>query len=160
MRELLKLSNKCEGHFFNSSLNRASQTFLSENIQFSKRNEVKVFLKPKIFLSKRAGTALVIALTSLMNFVLPMSQIISTPLERPSLSKESSICEPLPSHNVSVDLEASPVTYHLVEQGTKRCRVILVDNLGFSYNINSRLLYLAHWQCTAAQKAAIIASPQ
>ena len=113
-----------------------------------KRNEVNVFLKPNLFLSKRAGKASLITLTSLLNFVLLMSQIIKTHLETPSLLKESSVCEPLPSHDVSVDLQASPVTYHLVKQVTKRCRIILVVNLGFSYNINSLLPYLAYWQCT------------
>ena len=33
MKQFLKLSSKCEDHFFNSSLNRTSQTFLSIIIQ-------------------------------------------------------------------------------------------------------------------------------
>ena len=31
----------------------------------------------------------------------------------------------------------------------KRGRVMLVDKLGFSYNINSRRPYVKYWQCTA-----------
>ena len=43
-----------------------------------------------------------------------------------------------------VCLEASPVTYHLVEQRMKRGRVMLVDKVGFSYNINSRRPYVTY----------------
>ena len=52
---------------------------------------------------------------------------------------ESSIAEPLPSCDVIADHQAS-VTYHLVEQGAKRGRAMLVDSLGFTYNISERML--------------------
>ena len=51
---------------------------------------------------------------------------------------ESSIAEPLPSRDVIADHWAS-VTYHLVEERTKRGRAMLLDSLGFTYNINTKL---------------------
>ena len=59
---------------------------------------------------------------------------------------ESSIAEPLPSRDVIADHRAS-VTYHLVEEGTKRGRAMLVDILGFTYNINAKRSYATYWQC-------------
>ena len=52
---------------------------------------------------------------------------------------KSSIAEPLPSRDVIADHWVS-VTRHLVEQGTKRGRAMLVDSLGFTYNISERML--------------------
>ena len=60
----------------------------------------------------------------------------------------SSINEPLVNHDVSADLGASPVNYRLVEQRTKRGRAMLLDSLGFTYNINSKRPYATYWQCT------------
>ena len=64
---------------------------------------------------------------------------------------ESSIAEPLPSRDVIADHRAS-VTYHLVEEGTKRGRAMLVDSLGFTYNINAKRSYATYWQCTVRPK--------
>ena len=64
---------------------------------------------------------------------------------------ESSIAEPLPSRDVIADLGA-PVTYHLVEEGTKRGRAMLVDSLGFTYNVSAKRSYATYWQCTVRPK--------
>ena len=64
---------------------------------------------------------------------------------------ESSIAEPLPSRDVIADHRAS-VTYHLVEEGTKRGRAMLVDSLGFTYNVNAKRSYATYWQCTVRPK--------
>ena len=75
-------------------------------------------------------------------------------VERPSLLAESSIAEPLPDHDaVSADLGASLVTYKLVEEGAKRRRTMLVDSLGFTYNINAKRPYATYWQCTVRPKS-------
>ena len=63
---------------------------------------------------------------------------------------ESSIAEPLPSRDVIADLGA-PVTYHLVEEGTKHGRAMLVDSLRFTYNVNAKRSY-TYWQCTVRAK--------
>ncbi|XP_068750508.1 uncharacterized protein [Montipora capricornis] len=68
----------------------------------------------------------------------------------PLLAK-SSISEPSLSNDVSAHPEASPVTFHLVEQRTKR-RKTLVDSLGFTYNVNSKRSYATYWQCTVRPK--------
>ena len=64
---------------------------------------------------------------------------------------ESSIAEPLPSRDVIAHHRAS-VTYHLVEEGTKRGRAMLVDSLGFTYNVNAERSYATYWQCTVRPK--------
>ena len=64
---------------------------------------------------------------------------------------ESSIAKPLPSCDVIADHQAS-VTYHLVEEGTKCGRAMLVDSLGFTYNINAKRSYATYWQCTVCPK--------
>ena len=64
---------------------------------------------------------------------------------------ESSIAEPLPSRDVIAHHRAS-VTYHLVEEGTKRGRAMLVDSLGFTYNVNAKRSYATYWQCTVRPK--------
>ena len=46
------------------------------------------------------------------------------------------------------DITAQPLTYHLVDSGTKRGRNKLVDNLGFTYNISRKRPYATYWQCT------------
>ena len=69
-----------------------------------------------------------------------------------SLLAESSISEPSLSNDVSAHPEASPVTFHLVEQGTKRRKTMLVDSLGFTYNVNSKRSYATYWQCTVRPK--------
>ena len=56
--------------------------------------------------------------------------------------------EPTLTNDVSAHPEASPVTFHLVEQGTKRRKTMLVDSLGFTHNVNSKRSYATYWQCT------------
>lgn len=46
----------------------------------------------------------------------------------------------------------APVTYRIVEEGTKRRKVSLVDSVGFSYNIHSKRPYATYWQCTVRPK--------
>jgi len=43
-----------------------------------------------------------------------------------------------------------PVTFQLVEQGTKHGKTSLVDSLGFTYNVHSRHPYATYWQCKAS----------
>ena len=42
-----------------------------------------------------------------------------------------------------------PVTFQLVEQGTKHGKTSLVDSLGLTYNVHSRRPYATYWQCKA-----------
>lgn len=58
---------------------------------------------------------------------------------------ESSILEPLPELCDFID---QPITYYLVDSGTKRGRNKLIDNLGFTYNISKKRPYATYWQCT------------
>ena len=64
---------------------------------------------------------------------------------------ESSIAEPLPSRDVTAKHRAS-VTYYLVEEGTKRGKAMLVDSVGFTYNINAKRSYATYWQCMVRPK--------
>ncbi|RMX46525.1 hypothetical protein pdam_00018715 [Pocillopora damicornis] len=46
------------------------------------------------------------------------------------------------------DFIDQPITYYLVDSGTKRGRNKLIDNLGFTYNISKKRPYATYWQCT------------
>ena len=48
-----------------------------------------------------------------------------------------------------------PVTFQLVEEGTKQRRTKLVDSLGFNYNIQSKRSYATYWQCTHRPKGNV-----
>ena len=65
---------------------------------------------------------------------------------------EQSIGEPVPSHDFTVDQEATEVTFQLVEQGTRRGKARLVDNLGYTYNLHHRRSYATYSQCTVRPK--------
>lgn len=63
---------------------------------------------------------------------------------------EPSIIDP-PLSNVIVD--HAPVTYRIVEEGTKRRKTRLLDSIGFTYNVHSKRSYATYWQCTVRPKA-------
>jgi hypothetical protein len=65
------------------------------------------------------------------------------------LVEESSIQDP-PIGNIVVD--HAPVTYKIVDEGTKRRKICLLDSIGFSYNIHSKRSYATYWQCTVRPK--------
>ena len=58
---------------------------------------------------------------------------------------ESSALDP-PIGNVVVD--HTPVTYQVVKEGTKRRKISLVDNIGFTCYVHSKRSYATYWQCT------------
>ena len=70
--------------------------------------------------------------------------------------------DPLPSQNLESSLEESapgeviaefqPVSFQIVESGTKRRKTSLIDSLGFCYNVHSRRPYATYWQCTVRPK--------
>ena len=60
--------------------------------------------------------------------------------------------EPVVGHDFTVDQEAAEITFQLVEQGTKRGKVRLADNLGYTYNFHHRRSYAAYWQCIVRPK--------
>ena len=62
---------------------------------------------------------------------------------------ESSVLDP-PIGNVVVD--HTPVTYQVVEKGTKRRKISLVYSIGFTYNVHSKRSYATYWQCTVRPK--------
>lgn len=62
---------------------------------------------------------------------------------------ELSIDDP-PIGNVSVD--HAPITYRIVEEGTKRRKTNLLDSIGFTYNVHSKRTYATYWQCTVRPK--------
>lgn len=62
---------------------------------------------------------------------------------------ESSILEPLPELCDFID---QPITYYLVDSGTKRGRNKLIDNLRFTYNISRKRPYATYWQCTVCPR--------
>ena len=62
---------------------------------------------------------------------------------------ESSIEDPAPGEVVA---EIQPVTFQIVESGTKRRKISLFDSLGFTYNVHSRRPYATYWQCTVRPK--------
>ena len=45
-----------------------------------------------------------------------------------------------------------PVTYKIVEQGSKRGKVKLIDSNGYTYNIKSRGVNVVYWQCSVRPK--------
>ena len=63
--------------------------------------------------------------------------------------EESSLVDPS-----IAEIEAVPVrvTYEIVEEGTKRRRHKLVDNVGYSYNVKERGKSTTYWQCTVRPK--------
>ncbi|XP_068697030.1 uncharacterized protein [Montipora foliosa] len=63
-----------------------------------------------------------------------------------STNEEPSILEPVPDGEPPMVTE--PVTFQLVERGTKRGKTSLVDCHGFTYNVHSRRPYATYWQCT------------
>jgi hypothetical protein len=65
------------------------------------------------------------------------------------LAEESSIQDP-PIGNIVVD--HASVTFKIVDEGTKRRKICLLDSIGFSYNIHSKRLYATYWQCTVRPK--------
>lgn len=65
---------------------------------------------------------------------------------------EQSIGEPVPGHDLTINQEAAGVTFQLVEQGTKRGKARLIDNLGYTYNLHHRRSYATYWQCTVRPK--------
>jgi hypothetical protein len=65
------------------------------------------------------------------------------------LAEESSIQDP-PIGNIVVD--HASVTYKIVDEGTKRRKICLLDSIGFSYNIHSKRSYATYWQCTVRPK--------
>jgi hypothetical protein len=44
------------------------------------------------------------------------------------------------------------VQYQIVEEGTNRRKVKLVDSLGYSYNVKERGKSTVYWQCTVRPK--------
>ena len=64
---------------------------------------------------------------------------------------ESSIEDPVPGEVIA---EIQPVTFQIVESGTKRRKTSLIDSLGFSYNVHSRRPYATYWQCTVRPKGS------
>ena len=67
----------------------------------------------------------------------------------PSQNMESFIQDPAPDEVIA---EIQPVTFQIVESGTKRRKSSLIDSLGFSYNVHSRRPYATYWQCTVRPK--------
>lgn len=45
-----------------------------------------------------------------------------------------------------------PVTYKIVEQGSKRGKVKLIDSNGYTHNIKSRGVNVVYWQCSVRPK--------
>jgi hypothetical protein len=45
-----------------------------------------------------------------------------------------------------------PVTYHVVENGTKRRKISWVDSVGFTYNVHSKRTCATYSQCTVRPK--------
>lgn len=45
-----------------------------------------------------------------------------------------------------------PPTYDIVEEGTKRRKLKLIDSLGYFYNIKERGKASTYWQCTVRPK--------
>jgi len=56
-----------------------------------------------------------------------------------------------PSVNEMSDREV-PLTYEIIEGGTKRGGAKLVDSLGFQYNVKRKYKTTTHWQCTVRPK--------
>ena len=62
---------------------------------------------------------------------------------------ESSLEESAPGEVIA---EFQPVSFQIVESGTKRRKTSLIDSLGFSYNVHSRRPCATYWQCTVRPK--------
>ena len=75
----------------------------------------------------------------------------------PSQNMESSLEESVPGEVIA---EFQPLSFQIVEGGTKRRKTSLIDSLGFSYNVHSQQPYATYWQCTVRPKKAIPARRQ
>lgn len=60
---------------------------------------------------------------------------------------EETIADPR-IHDQTVEDVRHPVTYQLIEAGTKRARTKLADSDGYSYNLQVRRTNVTYWQCT------------
>jgi hypothetical protein len=49
-------------------------------------------------------------------------------------------------------VDHAPITYRIVEEGTKRRKTSLLDSVGFTYNVHSKRSYATYWQCTVRPK--------
>ena len=65
------------------------------------------------------------------------------------LEHGSSATDPVIEH---VTEQVEPVTYMLLEQGTRRARSKLCDSNGYTYNIKSQSPRATYWQCTVRPK--------
>lgn len=68
----------------------------------------------------------------------------------PPMDLESSIEDP-----AIRDTDLQPeceVKFQLIEEGTNRGRVKLIDSLGYTYNIKMRRPNVTYWQCTVRPK--------
>jgi hypothetical protein len=72
------------------------------------------------------------------------------PVPLPNVIHEESIDDPTP---MDIDPEpVAPVTYQIVEGGTKRRREKLIDSVGYGYNFKERTKTTKYWQCTVCPK--------
>ena len=55
-------------------------------------------------------------------------------------------------HDQTMDDVRHPVTYQLIEAGTKRARTKLADSDGYTYNVQLRRVSVTYWQCTVRPK--------
>ena len=62
---------------------------------------------------------------------------------------ELSLEESVPGEVIA---EFQPLSFQIVEGGTKNRKPSLIDSLGFSYNLHSRQPYATYWQCTVRPK--------
>ena len=62
---------------------------------------------------------------------------------------ESSLEESVPGEVIA---EFQPLSFQIVEGGTKRRKTSLIDSLGFCYNVHSRRPYATYWQCRVRPK--------
>ena len=60
---------------------------------------------------------------------------------------EESIPDPR-IHDQTVEDVRNPVTYQLIEAGSKRARTKLADSDGYTYNVQVRRANVTYWQCT------------
>lgn len=74
----------------------------------------------------------------------PISPVVPSAVE-PSI-------EELPVGNVCVVDRHAPITYNIVDDGTKRRKAKLMDSIGFTYNVHSQRSYATYWQCTVRPK--------
>ena len=85
---------------------------------------------------------------------LPTSISETGDVSMPTNLDEQSIGEPVPGHDhdFTVNQEAAGIKFQLVEQGTKRGKARLIDNLGYTYNLHHRRSYATYWQCAVRSK--------